>query len=85
MNNVRSYHLCHVLPALCLFPAVLPLILFYILLTCLSPLHDGRFGDYGALYKELLEDKDNNEEWHVWYPVDGHFPTDDDLKGFKAR
>ena len=43
-----------------------------------------RYGDYGALYKELLEDKDNNEEWHVWYPVDNHFPTDNDLKGFKA-
>ncbi len=43
-----------------------------------------RYGDYGALYKELLEYKDNNEEWHVWYPVDNHFPTDDDLKGFKA-
>jgi len=46
---------------------------------------DYRFGDYGALYKELLQDKDNNEEWHVWYPVDNHFPTDEELKGFKAR
>lgn len=46
--------------------------------------NDHRFGDYGALYKELLEDKNNNEEWHVWYPVDDHFPTDDELKGFKA-
>ncbi|DBB09687.1 TPA: hypothetical protein ACH3X3_001332 [Trebouxia sp. C0006] len=49
-----------------------------------APHIEKKYGDYGALYKELLEDKDNNEEWHVWYPVDKHFPTDDDLKGFKA-
>ena len=43
-----------------------------------------RYGDYGALYKELLQDRDNNEEWHVWYPVDNHFPTAEDLAGFKV-
>lgn len=44
-----------------------------------------RYGDYGALYKELLQDKDKNEEWHVWYPVDDHFPTAEDLAGFKVN
>ena len=43
-----------------------------------------RFGDYGALYKQLLEDKDQNEEWHVWYVEKNQFPTADDLQGFKA-
>ncbi|KAA6420923.1 MAG: glutamine amidotransferase [Trebouxia sp. A1-2] len=39
---------------------------FAILVTGHSAPHiEEKYGDYGALYKELLEDKDNNEEWHA--------------------
>lgn len=28
-----------------------------------------RFGDSSQQFKTLLEDEDENEEWHVFYPV----------------
>ena len=49
-----------------------------------APEIEKEFGDYGQLYKDLLADPDLDEEWHVFYPVNDHFPTDDDLKGFKV-
>ncbi|CAL8462714.1 g2247 [Coccomyxa elongata] len=49
-----------------------------------NPEIEEEFGDYGELYKALLADPDLDEEWHVFYPVNNHFPTDDDLKDFKG-
>ena len=58
---------------------------FAILVTGNSaPEIEKEFGDYGQLYKDLLADPDLDEEWHVYYPVNDHFPTDDDLKDFKV-
>lgn len=59
---------------------------FAILVTGNSaPEIEEEFGDYGELYKALLADPDLDEEWHVFYPVNNHFPKDDDLKDFKVR
>lgn len=49
-----------------------------------APEIEQEFGDYGVLYKALLADPDLDEEWQVFYPVNDHFPTDDDLKDFKV-
>ena len=58
---------------------------FAILVTGNSaPEIEKEFGDYGQLYKDLLADPDLDEEWHVFYPVNNQFPTDDDLQGFKV-
>lgn len=58
---------------------------FAILVTGNSaPEIEKEFGDYGELYKALLADPDLDEEWHVFYPVNNHFPTDDELKDFKV-
>ena len=58
---------------------------FAILVTGNSaPEIEQEFGDYGVLYKQLLEDPELDEEWHVFYPVNDHFPTDKDLEGFKV-
>ncbi len=59
---------------------------FAILVTGNSaPEIEKEFGDYGDLYKALLADPELDEEWHVFYPVNNHFPSDEDLKGFKVR
>ena len=58
---------------------------FAILVTGNSaPKIEKEFGDYGVLYKNLLADPSLEEEWHVYYPVNDHFPTDEDLKDFKV-
>lgn len=50
-----------------------------------APEIEQEFGDYGELYKALLADHELDEEWHVFYPVDDHFPSDEDLEGYKVR
>ncbi|KAK9806223.1 hypothetical protein WJX72_005924 [[Myrmecia] bisecta] len=58
---------------------------YAVLVTGHAPEHiEAEFGDAGTLFKQLLEDEHENEAWHVFYPADGHMPTDDMLQGYKG-